>query len=258
MYDEKTPIYFSCPPEYENVELYSIHDVHYGNECFQQSKWDKLRKEILSEPNRYCVIVGDMMENAIPNSKSDIFTQTATPMVQQQWVTEQFSNLADRIVAIIPGNHENNRSTKICGLYPLYDCALIAGVQDKYRQNFAFLDIGVGHGYHEKNRQIRYAGYLVHKARDNKNFNSADCIDGIDFAFYGHDNDPKDHPRAKLVYDPRNKSVSVKNVEVINNGAFLDYGGYASTSGYRPVASKMYKLILDGKHKSIQTVGFYL
>ena len=259
MYDEMKPILFSCPPEYEEVEVYCIHDIHYGNEMFRADKWKALKEEILSQPNRYAIFVGDMMENAIPNSKSDVFTQFATPLEQQQWATEQLVSLADRTIAIIPGNHENNRSTKTCGLYPLYDCAVMAGLKERYRQNFAFVDIGVGKGGHGKGKQTHYAGYIVHKARDQKNFNSCDCIDGIDFMLYGHDHDPKDHPRAKLVYSPNMKTVSLKNVEVVNSGSFLGYGGYAATSGYRPNSSKMYKLILSGtREKSIKTVGFCL
>ena len=258
MYDEMKPILFSCPPEYEEVEVYCIHDIHYGNEMFRADKWKALKEEILSQPNRYAIFVGDMMENAIPNSKSDVFTQFATPLEQQQWATEQLVSLADRTIAIIPGNHENNRSTKVCGLYPLYDCAVMAGLKSRYRQNFAFVDIGVGSAGHGDKRQVRYVGYLVHKAKDMKNFSSSDFIDGIDFMMFGHDHDPKDHSRAKMVYDCKNKVVRMKNVEVINSGSFLSYGGYAATSGYRPNSSKMYKLILGGKHKSIQTVGFYL
>ena len=259
MYDEMKPILFSCPPEYDEVEVYCVHDVHYGNEMFRQDKWDRLKAEILEKPNRYVIFVGDLMENAIPNSKSDVFSQTATPMAQQTWVSEQLTHLKDRVIAIIPGNHENNRSTKVCGLYPLYDCALFAGLKAAYRQNFAFVDIGVGSGGHGKGKQQHYVGYLVHKAKDMKNFSSADFIDGIDFMMFGHDHDPKDHSRAKLVYDPRNRSVTVKNVEVVNSGSFLNYGGYAATSGYRPNSSKMYKLILSGKReKSIKTVGFSL
>ena len=76
--------------------------------------------------------------------------------------------------------------------------------------------------------------------------------------FYGHDHDPKDHPRAKLVYDTKNKFVSIKNIEIIDGGAFLEYGGYAATAPYRPASSKMYKIVFDGKNKYIKTVGFYV
>jgi hypothetical protein len=88
-------------------------------------------------------------------------------------------------------------------------------------------------------------------------YNGSDFVDGIDFAAYGHDHDPKDHPRAKLVYDAKNKAISTKNIEVINCGAFMTYGGYGAKAGYRPLSSKVYKLVLAGKQrKSMKTVGF--
>ena len=128
-----------------------------------------------------------------------------------------------------------------------------------YRHHFAFVDIGVGADYHGKGKQARYVGYIVHRFRDAKMYNTSDFVDGIDFAAYGHDHDPKDHPRAKLVYDPRNKTVSVKNIEVIDSGAFLTYGGYGVKSAYRPTSTKCYKLILSGSsRKSMKTVGFYV
>lgn len=258
MFSEKKPILFSCPPEYDTIELYLIHDVHYGNECFDKRKWKRLKEEILAVPNRYCLIVGDIMENALPTSKGNVFTQFASPQEQKEWAIEQFSDLAERIIAVVPGNHEYNRTTKACGLYPLYDCALFAGIGERYRNSYAVVDIGVGTGGHTPGRQVRYVGYLVHKARDTRMYSTADSIDGIDFMVYGHDHDPKDHPRKKLVYDNKNKYIVEKDIEVVDGGAFLEFGGYAATSGYRPLSSKLYKFILDGKRKCISTVGFYL
>lgn len=257
MFDDRKPIIFNCPPELNEIEIYPIHDIHYGNNMFNHEKWNKLKSEILEQPNRYCVIAGDMMENAVPGSKSDVFYQTDPPAVQQEWVCEQLSDLKERIIGIIPGNHETNRSTKLCGIFPLYDCAVIAGLKSAYRQNFAVIDIGVGTGGHEKGRQQRYVGYVCHKAKDNKNYHSSDYIEGIDFFIFGHDHDSKDHARSRLYYDPRNHSISVRNVEVINNGSFLRYGDYAATSAYRPPSGKFYKLVLNGKHKEIRTVGFF-
>jgi hypothetical protein len=64
--------------------------------------------------------------------------------------------------------------------------------------------------------------------------------------------------RSSLVYDARNHAVSFKSVDVINCGAFLTYGGYGAQNGYRPKSDKLYKLVLHGGEKRIETVGFYL
>lgn len=256
------PILFNAPKEFEEIEIYPIHDLHYGNEQFNLNKWNKLKSEILEKPNRYCVMVGDLMEMAVPGSKSDVFSQTVPPEAQKEWVSYEMGELKDRIISVIAGNHEQNRATKLCGLHPLYDACCWARIQDRYRENFAVLDIGVG-DTKSKSKQYHYVGFLTHKAKELKNWSTADTLEGFDFLLYGHDHDPKEHSRSHLVYDTKNKSLSIKNIETVNAGSFLTYGGYAARAAYRPPSEKMYKLVLcpvniNKREKRIKTVGFYL
>lgn len=259
MQPDTKPIIFNAPTEFSEIEIYAIHDLHYGNRQFNLNKWKKLKEEILSQPNRYCVMVGDMMEMAIPGSKSDTFYQTVPPEMQKEWIAYEMGELADRIIAVTSGNHEHNRATKICGLYPLYDACCWARIQDRYRENFAVVDLGVGR--RDKGRQYHYAGFLTHKARDLKGWSTVDTLEGFDFMIYGHDHDPKEHARAHLVYYPQNKSIRTKSIETINAGSFLEYGDYAARAAYRPPSDKLYKIVLcplSDTDKRMRTVGFYL
>lgn len=255
---DDTPILINLPTEKQHADIYFIHDIHYGSELFNQKKWDMLKNTILADDNSLVCFVGDCLENAIPNSKSDMFTQAHSPAEQKEWVTEQFKDLAHKIIAVVPGNHEDNRTTKVSGLYPLYDCCLIAGVGDKYRNTIAFIDIGVGLKYGNKKKQVHYFGQIQHKAKDLKNYHSSDYTDGIDFFASGHDHETKDKPRAKLVFDKHNKVIYKRNIECINCGSFCDFGGYGAKGAYRPQSDKMYKLRLFGSEKRMQTTGFYI
>lgn len=258
MQPDNKPILFDAPGEFEFIEVYPVHDLHYGNSQFNASKWRKLKEEILSEPNRYCIFVGDMMEMAVPGSKSDVFTQTVPPEMQKEWIANEMVDLADRLIAVVPGNHEHNRSTKLCGLHPLYDACCWARIQDRYRDTYAVVDIGVGQ--RRKDRKSQYVGYITHQAKETKAWSTVDTLEGFDFMMYGHDHDPKDHPRAHLVYDGKLKKVSTRAIESINCGSFLTYGGYAARAAYRPPSDKLYKLVLcpKGDKKQMQTIGFYL
>lgn len=260
MYPDNKPILFNCPKEYKTIEIYPIHDLHYGNEQFDLSKWKALKEEILSQPNRYCIFVGDTMEMAVPGSKSDVFSQTVPPEAQKEWVSYELGELKDRMIAAVPGNHEHNRATKLCGLHPLYDACCWARMQDRYRESFAVVDIGVS-DRKTGQRQYHYVGFITHRAKDLKNWSTADTLEGFDFMLFGHDHDPKDHARAHIVYDAKNKCITTKTIETVNCGSFLTYGGYAARSAYRPPANKLYKLILcpeKGWGKRIETVGFYV
>lgn len=261
MQADMKPILFNVPVEIGEVEIYAIHDLHYGNRQFNLDKWKKLKEEILSEQNRFCVMVGDMMEMAVPNSKSDMFYQTVPPEAQKEWISYEMGELKDRIIAVVSGNHEHNRATKLCGLYPLYDACCWARIQDRYRENFAVIDIGVGKRFGSKVRQYHYVGFLTHRAKELKGWSTVDTLEGFDFLVYGHDHDPKEHARGHLVYDPQNKQVRTKSVETVNAGSFLEYGDYAARAAYRPPSDKLYKLVLCPRNdtdKKIQTIGFYL
>lgn len=257
MIPDYKPIIFNVP-EHSEIEVFFAHDIHHGSDISDMKKWDRFKKDILSEPNRYIIWVGDYCEVALANSKSNIYAQTKDIECQRMWMEQQFFDLKERTIAIVPGNHEN-RINKLVGLFPVYDAAVCAGVADKYRQHFAFCDIGVGDSGKGANRQQRYVGYIVHRLRDCKGYNGADFIDGIDFAAYGHDHDPKDHARSKLVYLPSHKCVVQRDVEIVDSGSFMSYGSYGADNGYRPQSTKLYKMVLSGtREKRIKTIGYHI
>lgn len=255
---DNIPILIDLPAELEYADIYFIHDVHYGSEIFDKKKWTELKNIIMADDNAYACVVGDVMENAIPNSKSDMFTQRHSPAEQKEWATEQFKDLSNKILAVVAGNHENNRTTKMSGLYPLYDCCLLAGIGDKYRDTIAFLEIALGKNHGKVSKKTHYFGQIQHNAKDLKNYHSSDYTDGIDFFANGHDHSPEDKPRAKLVFDKHNKVIYKQNIECLNSGSFCVYGGYGAKGAYRPQSDKMYKLRLFGREKRMETTGFYV
>lgn len=253
------PILINLPVEKEYADIYFIHDVHYGSDLFDERKWNALKNIILNDENAVVCIIGDMFENAVPSSKNcDMFTQRHSPSEQKEWITKQFKDLAHKILAVVPGNHENNRTTKLCGLYPLYDCCLLAGIEDRYRDTIAFIDVAIGKYHGKKNKQVHYFGQIQHLAKDLKNYNSSDYTDGIDFFAFGHDHEAKDRPRAKTVFDHHNKIIYKRNVENLNSGSFCIFGGYGSKNAYRPQSDKIYKLRIFGNEKRMETTGFYV
>lgn len=259
MLSDYKPIVVSTPWEYDQITLYFIHDIHWGSEQHDQKKWNAVKKMILDDPRAYCVFVGDALENATPNSKGDVFYQTEPPHEQKMWFRDQLVDLKSHTLAVLDGNHERNRSTKTSGMFPLYDACVMAGIETLYRPHFALIDIGVGkHKDAGTKKQVRYFGYLVHRAKQQVHFSTADQLEGIDFFAYGHDHTPADRPRGKLVYDSSNKKLRHKDVEVINCGSFLQYGGYAPDAGHRVPAQKLYKLELCGDKKQIRSIGFHV
>lgn len=255
MYSMRKPIIFNTPTDIDEAVIYFANDIHLGSGEFIHKKWDAFER-LLEPRNAFVMFVGDQMENATRKSKSDIYSQTLRPFEQKQWWVNRLRPISHKVICIIDGNHEYNRTAKEVDDFPLYDVALGVGLEERYRPEAAFVDIGVGS--RDPKRQWHYVGYAVHKAQNNVNYGTADAIDGIDFFVSGHTHKPQDKPLGRLVYDAKNKSVYERTVENIISGSFLKYGGYGARAGYRPTSQKLYKLVLDGKSKKITTIGFHI
>lgn len=257
MKSSRLPILISLPMEMERVEILLAADIHTGSAEFDEKKWGQF-EELLKKPDTFVIFAGDQCEYATRSSKSDVYTQAISPSQQKRWWIEHLRNYKDKVLCIVDGNHEFNRASKDADDFPLYDIALALGIEDRYRSEAAFLDIGVGNGGHGKGKQVHYVIRVQHQAKNNVNHGTADGIEGIDLFVSGHTHKPMDKPLGKLVYDPKNKSVSQKDVENIVCGHFLRFGGYGERGGYRPTAQKLFSVILSGKKKIIETRGFHL
>lgn len=257
MKSPRVPIQISIPHEANSVEIFFASDMHNGSAQFNEKKW-KAFAEAVMQPNCYVCFVGDQMEYATRSSKSDVYTQTISPSAQKRWWIEHLRPLVKegKVICVVDGNHEYNRASRDADDFPLYDIALALGIEDRYRSEAAFVDIGVGH-VGTKGKQVHYVFRVQHQAKNNVNHGTADGFEGIDLFVSGHTHKPMDKPLGKLIYDTSNKTVYEKSVENIVGGHFLEFGGYGERAGYRPTSQKMYSAILCGTKKSIETRGFH-
>ena len=255
---DNVPIICNLPKDIPYADIFFLHDIHFGSELFDEQKWKELKKKIQNNNFSYVCWVGDIIENAIPNSKSDMFTQKYSPAQQKEWATQELFDLRNKTLSVVAGNHCHNRTTKNCGLYPLYDICMLAGVDKKYRDTIAYLDIGIGTRKDARKKQVHYFGQTQHASREYANYGYSDYTDGIDFFAFGHDHRPMDRPRAKMVFDQHNKLIYKRNIENINCGSFCKFGGYGAKGAYRPQSDKMYTLRIFGGEKKMETTGFYI
>ena len=250
------PILFDTCRQFNYIEILLSSDLHVGSAEFNAKKFKRF-EDLLKPDNRFLICAGDMIENATRESKSDSYSQTMRPHMQKEFWIEHLQQYKEKIISIIDGNHEYNRSSKSVDMFPLYDIALALDIKERYRSECAFVDIGVGTRADVSSKQVHYVIYVAHKAKRLKEYSQSDTVDGIDAMIYGHDHQPSDRPTKKLVYDAHNKTIREKNVENLNCGSFLNYGGYAIRNAYRPASDKLYILRLYGGEKGIQTIGYY-
>ena len=94
------------PSELEYIELHTFADEHIGDDNCDLSRLKERIKYVADTPNAYCVLNGDLMDNATKTSIGDTYASTFNPMEQLNSTVELFSPIKDKILAITHGNHE--------------------------------------------------------------------------------------------------------------------------------------------------------
>jgi len=99
------------------VDLYPIGDWHYGSPQCDLKFIKKVIDIIDKNPDALWVGMGDLIENAIVGSKSDVYLQSASPSQQIEDIVKILTPIKDKCLFLMPGNHEE-RTMRQVGLHP--------------------------------------------------------------------------------------------------------------------------------------------
>lgn len=212
------------------VKVYAVGDLHAGAIQANLKGWERFNQIILDDPKAYVIFLGDMMNNATKSSVSNPYEDVMRPRDQKIYLKEHLADLAkaDRILAILPGNHEN-RSLKDADDSPLYDVAAKLDLEDIYRDNFALIKLNVG-----TNRLNTYMIFAMHGGGGGKLTGStvnnyerfASNWEGVDIFYFGHSHKPF-VTKPNKIYVDRDKSIAKQHDTIVTTGAsWLAYSGY--------------------------------
>jgi predicted phosphodiesterase len=234
-------------------------DLHVGDsECDDAMMRDAI-KWLQAEPNRFALLAGDLLNMATKQGVSDVYGQTMSPKDQRRYMQQMLAPVADKIIAVIRGNHDQ-RAEKEIGDDPI-EC-LCAAVGVPYFEDEAYLTLQVGHWRHkskDKRSPVQYIGLMSHGHGGGRlsggKLNSAMSARQIltaDFYLSGHSHDPIIKPDVCWETDSQGVSIIERQQMFIVCGASLKRKpgtGYASRFGYRPLATIWPILTLDGTCK---------
>jgi len=153
-------------------DLYPIGDLHFGSRQCNEKFVRQVVNEVKDNEHAAWVGMGDLMENAIIGSKSDVYMQTLPPKEQMEYIVELLYPIKDKGLFIIPGNHES-RTHRLVGLIPEqyiayqldipfkgYSCFANLQVASKNPNTFmCYFHHGSGGGY-TKGGKVNAAGKL--------------------------------------------------------------------------------------------------
>jgi predicted phosphodiesterase len=246
-------------PQNNDLTIYPISDVHLGAAEHMEKEWNDFCTQLLSIPNAYVILGGDLINNSTRNSVANVFEETMRPREQKRVMAEMLRPIKDRILCAVTGNHER-RSGKDADDDPTYDIMCKLDIEHIYRENIAFLKLQIGNTKGDGKRNPTYTLVVTHGAGGgmltggsvNRNERFGYVIDGMDCLVVGHTHKPFVTQPSKIKIDPYNNKVSFKPFKVVSSTSWLKYGGYAAQKMLIPSSYAPQVITLSGNHKEIK------
>ena len=239
-----------------------VGDYHLGD---PHSDYKRIMAEleyIKNNDDVFCILNGDLMNSAIKTSISDCYGETLSPMQELQECVKLFEPLANKILCIVPGNHEM-RHYKTNGIDMTHLMAKQLGVEEKYSPTTAlvFLRFGKGDSWREHGRRILYTIYVTHgtgggRKEGGKLQRLVDLSGIVDADIYicGHVHLPMIAKESFARPSAANSSITYCDKLYINTSAKLSYGGYGDYGGFKPANTDTPVIILSGCKKEMRAV----
>lgn len=252
-------IKIDLPSELEQIEIHIFADEHIGDEHSDMKRLIERIEYVKNTPNAYCILNGDLLDNATKTSIGDTYAQTLNPMDQLEKAVELFGPIKDKIICIDPGNHEA-RTYRKEGINLSALIATQLGRQDYYSPTSAIIFLRFGKGsQHVHGRKIRYTIYTLHgsgggRKEGAKAIRLADMASIIDADIYIHSHThlPMIMRQAFHRIDVINSSVTLVDKLFVNTAANLNYGGYGEAGEFKPSSKETPVIYLSGKKKAFK------
>lgn len=243
-------------PYAEKIELHPMADLHLGDPGSDYKLIMQRIEHIKNTPNAYCILDGDLMDTAIASSIGDTYGASLQPMEQLKECVKIFEPIKDKILAVLPGNHEG-RIYKSDGLDITSLMCSQLGIADKYSNTTALLFIRFGKVNHAShNRPQIYTVYVTHGSgggrreggKVNRLADLASIVD-VDIYIHAHTHLPLVFRESFFRVHAPTSTVAQVDKLFVNCSAALSYGGYGDKQGYKPASTRSPVIYLDGlKH----------
>ena len=240
-------------PYAEQIEILPMADLHLGDSNTDFKLIMERMEYVKNAPNVYCILGGDLMDCAIKSSVGDTYGANLKPMDQLKQCVKIFHPIKDKILAVLPGNHEN-RMYKADGIDITEMMCAQLGIAEKYSPTTALLFVRFGKENHKNHgRPMLYTIYVTHgsgggRKEGGKINRLADlaCIVDADVYVMGHTHLPAILRNTFFRVSGSNSSVAPVEKLFVNSAAALDYGGYGDTQGFKPAAKTTPTIFLNG------------
>ena len=254
------PIKIDLSETLKEIEIMPVADYHWADPNSDHEKIIEDIAYIRDHENCFCVLNGDLMDCAIASSIGDTYGASLSPMEELKVCTELFAPIADKILCVVPGNHEaRHYCTNGIDLTQLM-CRQL-GIEDRYSPTTAllFIRFGRAEGHANHHRKVAYTMYVSHgngggRKEGGKIQRLVDLSNIVDADIYlcGHTHLPAMLKDGFARPNMANSSITYGTRLYINTSAKLNYGGYGDTMAFKPPCLDTPIIHLNGTRKEMR------
>lgn len=251
-------------PSCDGITIVPISDVHLGAAECMEKEFREFLRWVADTENVYLTLGGDLLNNALKSSLSNIYTEIYRPREAKRIMTDMLYPVRDRILCGVGGNHEA-RSLKDSDSDITLDIFSKLDIEHLYRQNIAFTQIRFAPNTDDAQRTAgkrrpSYTLAVMHGAGGgvltgssiNRNERFYNIIEGVDVTITGHSHKPAITSPAKLRVDSHNLKVDIVPYKQVISSSWLNYGGYALNKQLLPASHQIQTIFLNGRKKDIK------
>lgn len=249
------------PREWKEARLYIIADEHIGDAHHDAIWLDEKLKRIKADDHAMVIVNGDMLNTALKNSVSDIYSEQMPLGAQIDYATKLLEPIKDKVIAGTIGNHEY-RAYKDAGIDVMNVVFANLGIADRYLCEGGLIYIRMGQNGDNKHGRphppkMWYSVYVTHgsgggRKEGAKAIRLADMATTVDADIYIHSHTHMPMILRKGYYraDPYNCTAVMVDRLFVNTAASLNFGGYGQMYEYSPSSKKSPVITLSGEKKS--------
>ena len=246
-------INIDLPRDLDVAEIHTFADLHIGDKACDIDTVRRRIEYVKNTPNAYCILNGDVINNATKTSVSDCYAERYSPMQQLEMFVDLFSGIKDRIIGITQGNHENRTYIKE-GIDLTAVAAKELGILDRYSKAGAVIFIKIGNqGKSRHNKPVVYTLDCIHgsgggRKEGAKAIRLADmsAIVDADIYIHSHTHLPMIIRQAFYRTNPITATVTCVDKLYVNTSASLDYGGYGEVYEFKPASKECPVIYISG------------
>ena len=230
MLSDFTPIIHELPGR--TIRVWAVADVHIGAKEADIDGFSAFLKRIEEDEDSYLVICGDVLNNGLKDSLTNVYEETMPPHAQVEKAVELLTPVAGKILGCVGGNHER-RTKRSADMDIMAQVMTLIGEPELYRSNMAFIRVRLRN--EGKRTKDTYSLMLVHGKTESKKRRLAYAVEGVDAIISAHTHSGSVEKPARIVFGK--SYVTVRSLVSLTATSWLDYGGYAASGLLLPNAT---------------------